>query len=121
MTQNPNNNVMGLLFWTAVVILFYFCYLIGAAKRNNIQQSPIIMGAPQQNNGTNFNDILREQIRQSGATTRQVLQPQQFQTFDPSKVQGITPPMQQQPQIQQPTNCVYSTDINGNIIQRCNP
>ena len=104
---------MNLVVWMVLGVIFYFCYLIGASKRNNIQQSPVIMGAPQQNNGTNFNDIIREQIRQSGETTRQILQPQQLPTFDPSKVQGIYPQEQEQHQ------CVYSRDIYGNLIQTC--
>ena len=106
MTQNSNNSGTGLVFWVILGFILYISWLFGASKRNNIQQSPTIMGAPQQTNGINLNDILREQIRQNGATARQMLQPQQLPAFDPNNA-----PQQQQ--------CVYSLDAYGNLVQVC--
>jgi hypothetical protein len=105
--------------WILPIIVFGGGFLLLGYLNNFNRQSqpstnsaPKIYAPPASQDGTNFNDVLRETIRQSGETTRSMMQPQQF-----------TQPDFSQPQLQQPrqsqTRCVTGQDFLGRIVTQC--
>jgi hypothetical protein len=93
-------------------------WLLGFLNNYNRQFQPSTNSAPStyappaSQNGTNYNDVLRETVRQSGETTRSMMQPQQYAQPDFSQLQ-----LQQPSQSQ--TQCITGQDYLGRIVTQC--
>jgi hypothetical protein len=95
--------------------IFLFSFLSNLVKQlpqSGNSVSPTF-APPSSQNGTNSNDVLQETIRQTGETTRMMLQPQQF-------TQPNFPRLQLQQPSQSQTQCVTGQDSLGRIVTQCN-